>query len=202
MEAAPGDIVALVGPSGEGKTTIVRILLGLLNGQSGSVELKDCKGRNCFVSVNTRSAFSYVPQGNTIFAGTIAENLRMVKPDASEKEMIHALKIACAYEFVKKMPQGIHSQVRENGVGLSEGQAQRIAIARAVIKDAPVLLLDEATSALDVETERAVLKNLITGDKKKTCIITAHRPSVLQLCKRVYRIEGTSLTEITALAEK
>lgn len=196
LEAVPGDIVALVGPSGEGKTTIVRILLGLLNGQSGSVELKDCKGRSCLASVTTRSVFSYVPQGNTIFAGTIAENLRMVKPDASEEEMIHALKIACAYEFVEKMPEGIYSQVGENGVGLSEGQAQRIAIARAVIKDAPVMLFDEATSALDVETEQAVLRNLITGDKKKTCIITAHRPSVLQLCRRVYRIEGTRLTEI------
>ena len=197
LEAAPGDIVALVGPSGEGKTTMIRILLGLLRAQSGSVELGDSLGRRCPVSTATRSVFSYVPQGNTMFAGTIADNLRMVKPEATDEEITDALKTACAYSFVEKLPDGIYSQVQEKGVGLSEGQAQRIAIARAVLKDAPVMLFDEATSALDVETERNVLRNLITGDKKKTCIVTAHRPSVLQMCRKVYRVDGTSLTELS-----
>ena len=120
----------------------------------------------------------------------------MVKEDASDEEIIEALKIGCAWDFVQKMPDGINSIVREKGKGLSEGQAQRIAISRAILRDAPILLLDEATSALDVTTERKVLKNIIQQRPNKTCIVTTHRPSVLNLCQRVYRIIDTQVNEL------
>ena len=149
------------------------------------------------MNADTRHLFAYVPQGNTILAGTIEENLRMAKEDASEAELIKALKLACAWEFVEKLPNGIRSNIGERGKGLSEGQAQRIAIARAILRDAPVLLLDEATSALDVATERRVLRNIITSKPNKTCIVTTHRPSVLNMCKRVYRVMDTRVTELT-----
>lgn len=194
--AKPGEIVALIGPSGEGKTTMIRLILGLIHPQNGKVEIRAKNGEDIEVNANTRHLFAYVPQGNTILSGTIAENMRMVKENASDEEIIEALKIGCAWDFVQKMPDGINSIVREKGKGLSEGQAQRIAISRAILRDAPILLLDEATSALDVTTERKVLKNIIQQRPNKTCIVTTHRPSVLNLCQRVYRIIDTQVNEL------
>lgn len=195
--ANPGEIVALVGPSGEGKTTMLRLILGLTVPQEGHVLIQ---GKNCpamDISADVRQFFSYVPQGNTILSGTVAENLRMVKEDATEDEIIEALKTACAWDFVCKHPMGIEMNVGEGGKGLSEGQAQRIAIARAVLRDAPILLLDEATSALDVATERQVLRNIITQRPNKTCIVTTHRPSVLNMCRRVYRVMDSHVRELS-----
>lgn len=197
FDAAPGEIVALIGASGEGKTTMIRLILGLVHPVDGSVTVTSSDGREVMMNADTRHLFAYVPQGNTILAGTIEENLRMAKEDASEAELIEALKLACAWEFVEKLPNGIRSNIGERGKGLSEGQAQRIAIARAILRDAPVLLLDEATSALDVATERRVLRNIITSKPNKTCIVTTHRPSVLNMCKRVYRVMDTRVTELT-----
>ena len=197
FDAAPGEIVALIGASGEGKTTMIRLILGLVHPVDGSVSVTSSDGREVMMNADTRHLFAYVPQGNTILAGTIEENLRMAKEDASEAELIKALKLACAWEFVEKLPNGIRSNIGERGKGLSEGQAQRIAIARAILRDAPVLLLDEATSALDVATERRVLRNIITSRPNKTCIVTTHRPSVLNMCKRVYRVMDTRVTELT-----
>ena len=195
--ARPGEIVALVGPSGEGKTTMIRLILGLIRPEGGHVTLTGSDGQPMDVSADLRQFFSYVPQGNTMLAGTVAENMRMVKEDATDEEIIEALKAACAWDFVKKLPDGIHSPVGERGRGFSEGQAQRIAIARAILRDAPVMLLDEATSALDVTTERQVLKNIIRQHPNKTCIVTTHRPSVLNLCQRVYRVMQTQVRELT-----
>ena len=195
--ARPGEIIGLVGPSGEGKTTMIRLVLGLIHPQEGQVVLASAGGEEVPMNVETRHLFAYVPQGNTILSGTIAENMRMVKEDATEEEIIDALKIACAWEFVEKLPGTIHSNVGERGRGLSEGQAQRIAIARAVLRDAPVLLLDEATSALDVITERKVLRKIMKKRPKKTCIVTTHRPSVLNMCARVYRVMDTRVTELS-----
>ena len=192
----PGSIVAFVGPSGEGKTTLMRILLGLINVEKGAATVRDSFGNECVLSAATRDLFSYVPQGNTIFADSIAANLRMVKNDATDEEIIYALETACAYEFVKNLPDGIYTIIGENGQGLSEGQAQRISIARAVLKNAPIILLDEATSALDVETEERVLRNIIKKDNKKICIVTTHRPSVLEICESVYKIDKTFLRQI------
>ena len=195
--ACPGEIVGLVGPSGEGKTTMIRMILGLIHPKEGDVTLSASNGKEVAMNVETRHLFAYVPQGNTILSGTIAENMRMVKEDATDEEIIEALKIACAWEFVKKLPDTIYSNVGERGRGLSEGQAQRVAIARAVLRDAPLLLLDEATSALDVLTERKVLRKIMKERPNKTCIVTTHRPSVLNMCQRVYRVMETKVTELS-----
>lgn len=188
--------MALVGPSGEGKTTMIRLILGLVHPQDGDVLLCASDGQQVKMNADTRHLFAYVPQGNAMLSGTLAENMRMVKEDATDEEIIEAMKIACAWEFVEKLPDTIYSNIGERGKGLSEGQAQRIAIARAVLRDAPILLLDEATSALDVTTERRVLKNIIKQRPNKTCIVTTHRPSVLNLCQRVYRVMETKVTEL------
>lgn len=197
FKACPGEIVALVGPSGEGKTTMIRLILGLIRPEEGMVSLRAVDGKAVEMNADTRHLFAYVPQGNTILSGTIAENMRMIKEDATDEEIIEALKIACAWDFVSKMPDTINSNIGEKGRGFSEGQAQRIAIARAVLRDAPILLLDEATSALDVTTERTVLRNIIQQRPNKTCIVTTHRPSVLNMCQRVYRVMETKVTELS-----
>lgn len=194
--ANPGEIVALVGPSGEGKTTMIRLLLGLINTKSGNASIKDINGVSCKISSATRRFFAYVPQGNTIFSGTIAENMRMVKQDATDTEIVEALKAACAYDFVNKLPDGINSKVGERGSGFSEGQAQRLSIARALLRKSPILLLDEATSALDVFTERQVLRNIMNMGYARTCIVTTHRPSVLTMCDRVYKIDSGVVCDI------
>ena len=182
-----GKIVALVGPSGEGKTTLLRLLLGLLRPEEGSLFLEDESGVRYPLGADTRHCFSYVPQGNTIIAGTVAENLRLGKEDASDEELRSALEAACAWGFVKELPQGMDTPIGEGGKGLSEGQAQRISIARALIRSAPVLLLDEVTSALDKDTEQRVLENLT--NRGVTTLLTTHRLSVLDRCARVYRVE-------------
>ena len=194
--ANSGEITAVIGPSGEGKTTLIRVLLGLLYPAEGIVELKNTEEERCRLSAGTRKMFSYVPQGNTIFAGTIAENMRMVKNDATDEEIREALELACAYEFVKKLPDEIETTVGEKGSGLSEGQAQRLAIARALLKNAPVLILDEATSALDIETEERVLKNIMKKDRGRTCIVTTHRPSVLSVSDHIYEIRESNLKKL------
>lgn len=196
VEANPGEIVALVGPSGEGKTTMVRLLLGLINAKKGKSVVRDTFGVECNISANTRRFFAYVPQGNTIFSGTICDNMRMVKEDATDEEIVEALKAACAWDFVKQLPNGLDSIVGERGGGFSEGQAQRLSIARALLRRSPILLLDEATSALDVYTEREVLRNIMDMGYARTCIVTTHRPSVLNMCDRVYKIDKGSVREI------
>lgn len=195
----PKEIAAIVGPSGEGKTTLIRVLLGLLGTSSGEAKLVDPNGIETGLSVATRKFFSYVPQGNTIFSGTIAYNMRMVKPEATKEEIITALKASCAFEFVEELPEGMDTYLGENGGGLSEGQSQRIAIARALLRGAPILLLDEATSALDIETEKKVLKNIITYGKIHSCILTTHRESVLTMCDKIYQINESKVTECEQL---
>lgn len=205
MEAHPHEVIALVGPSGEGKTTMLRLLLSLITAQEGRTVL--CGGnmsiddRNADViglSASTRRLFSYVPQGNTMFSGTIAENMRNVKPEATDEEIIEVLKLACAWDFVEKLPDGIYSVIKERGGGFSEGQAQRLSIARALLRKSPVLLLDEATSALDVATERRVLKNVMQDKYARTCIVTTHRPTVLSICNRVYAIRDKKCVALGA----
>lgn len=193
--ASPGEIIALVGPSGEGKTTMLRILLGIVSVQKGSVMISG-DDIEIPVSASCRKLCAYVPQTNTMFAGTIAENLRNMKQDATDEELMHVLEMACAANFVKKLPEGLNSRIRERGCGFSEGQIQRLSIARALLADTPILLLDEATSALDVATERRVLRNIMHADKNKTCIVTTHRPSVLGVCNRVYRVSERTLTVV------
>lgn len=191
LEAFPHEIVALVGPSGEGKTTMLRYLLSLLRPLEGSGFLcagTDTAAETFELSASTRQLMAYVPQGNTMFSGTIAENMRKVKQDATDEEIVEALKMACAWGFVSKLPDGIHTKMMERGGGFSEGQSQRLSIARALLRKSPILLLDEATSALDVATEREVLRNIMKDDYARTCIVTTHRPTVLSICDRVYAI--------------
>lgn len=186
----PDQIIALIGPSGEGKTTMLRILLALLEPQSGSLSIQNAKDASVFVDYSPaiRRLFSYVPQGNAMFSGTIAQNMRNVKPDATDEEIITCLKTACAWDFVHKLPDGIYSTIGERGRGFSEGQVQRLSIARALLKKAPFLLLDEATSALDTVTEHRLLQNIRQKRAAGSCIVTTHRPTVLTICDKVYAI--------------
>lgn len=187
LEAHPHEIIGLVGPSGEGKTTLLRLILALLRPEAGKAWLES-GGERLMLTPASRQLFSYVPQGNTMLSGTIAENMRNVKPDATDEEIEEVLRMACAWDFVSRLKKGIYSRVKERGGGFSEGQAQRLSIARALLRRAPILLLDEASSALDVKTERRVLKNIMVSSYPRVCIVTTHRPSALEMCNRVYAI--------------
>lgn len=191
LQVQPHEMIAIVGPSGSGKTTLFRLLLGLLHPTGGSAVLTG-GGEALDVSPSTRCCFAYVPQDKVIFSGTVAETLRLVRPDAPEEALWAALRAACAEDFVRSLPGGLDCPLRERGGSLSEGQNQRLAIARAILADAPILLLDEVTSALDLETEQRVLEN-IAALPGKTCILSTHRPSVLSLCSRVYRLHNAAL---------
>lgn len=193
FEAHPGEFVAITGASGEGKTTMIRLMLGLIRPDEGRALLLSGDWET-ELSASTRRAFAYVPQGNTVMAGTIAENLRMVNESASDAELLQALELACALDFVSALPGGINSPAGEQGKGMSEGQAQRIAVARALLRHAPVLLMDEASSALDEQTERKMLDNIRSSGWVSTCIIISHRPAGAALCDRRYRLEGARLT--------
>ncbi len=194
MYAKSGETVAFVGPSGGGKTTLLRVLLALLQPQKGSLTLTTDQ-TTLQMSESTRCLCAYVPQGNPLFYGTIASNLRLVSPDADDQTLIKALQIADAWEFVSALPNGLQTELNEKGGNLSEGQRQRIAIARAVLRNAPILILDEATSALDAETEKRVLKQLMQANPNRICIVTTHRESMLAYADRVYEIVGGKMQE-------
>lgn len=185
---SPGETIALTGPSGDGKTTILRLILGLVEPDSGELTAETKDGQKILISECTRRFCSYVPQGNAIFSGTVADNLRVVRPEATDDEIISSLKVADAWDFVEKLPFGINTEISEKGVNFSEGQVQRISIARAILRDAPIIVMDEATSALDAKTEETVLANMMKAYPNRTRIITTHRPSMLKYCTRVYRI--------------
>ena len=191
FKANPGELVALIGPSGSGKTTMLRLLLGIVKPAHGEIKIKaQQNGEEIKVSPSTRNMFSYVPQKNAMFSGSVADNIRVIKPSATDQEIIDALKLSCAYDFIEKLPKGINTPILENGGGFSEGQIQRISIARALIADTPILLLDEATSALDIDTEKQVLTNILESSSNKICIVTTHRPGVLTACDSIYKIEN------------
>lgn len=196
MKAMPGEIIAIVGTSGEGKTTMIRLLLALLKPDAGNITCFDTKGREYNISCSTRNWFTYVPQGNTLFSGSIADNLRSGEPGASEDDMKAVLRAVCALDFVEKLPNGIDTVIGEKAYGLSEGQAQRIGIARALLRKAPVIILDEATSALDIELEEKVLQNIRDMRPVRTCIMITHRRTALSTCNSVYRLkEGSMVIE-------
>ena len=182
----PGSCTAVLGETGSGKTTLIRILLALLKPTSGSVEIY---GREERMELNPlmRTNFVYVPQGNTLMSGTIRENLKMGKENATEEEMNKALKKSCA-DFVLNLPNGLDTVCSEQGGGLSEGQAQRIAIARSLLRDKSIMIFDEATSALDPETEKQLLKNIL-AHHDKTVIFITHRPAMVEYCNQVLTIE-------------
>ena len=185
----PGSCTALLGETGAGKTTLVRMTLALLLPKEGNICIYNSYESHT-LSPLLRCNIVYVPQGNTLMSGTIRENRRLGKPDATEEEMKKALEKSCA-GFVMELPDGMDTVCSEKGGGLSEGQAQRIAIARALLRNRPVMIFDESTSALDPETERQLLENILSG-KDKTVIFVTHRPAVVDYCDQVLKIEKTS----------
>ena len=196
LHAEPGEIIGIVSPSGGGKTSLIRALLGLVAPLSGSITLVS-EGNSAPLSPCMRPLITYVAQEKVVFSGTIADSLRMSNPLASEEQMEQALRLACAWDFVSALPGGLHYSMKERGAGLSEGQIQRLAIARALLSSAPVMLLDEATSALDLATERQVLHNILSSDNKRTVLVTTHRPTVLLSCARVYAIREGKASLLT-----
>lgn len=185
----PGCCTAILGETGAGKTTLVRMLLALLQPQSGSLHIyNNVEERQ--LTPRLRANFVYVPQGNTLLSGTIRENLCLGKHNATDEEMREALVKSCA-EFVFDLPDGLDTACAEKGGGLSEGQAQRICIARALLRNRSVMLFDEATSALDPDTERRLLKNILASHDK-TIIFITHRLAVVDYCDDVLRVEKTS----------
>ena len=187
----PGSCTAILGETGAGKTTLVRMILALLRPQSGQVSIYDQKVEKS-ISPRMRCNFVYVPQGNTLMSGTIRENLRLGKLNATDEEMKEVLMQACA-GFVFDLPKGLDTSCAESGGGLSEGQAQRIAIARALLRKGSVLLLDEATSALDMQTEKLLLQNLSSREAGQTVICVTHRPAVIEYCSQVIEMKRVEM---------
>ncbi|MBO4921475.1 MAG: ABC transporter ATP-binding protein [Lachnospiraceae bacterium] len=196
LNIKPGEFVAIIGESGIGKTTLLRIIMSFMGNYTGKVDFFDENGLTDPANANTRRFISYVPQGNTLFSGTVRENIRMGKLDATDEEMWDALKLSAGYDFVKELPNGLYTVIGERGHGISEGQAQRIAIARAFVRKAPLLILDEATSALDENTEKEVIKGLQQLEPRPTCIVVTHRKSILTYCDREIKIENKNMEEI------
>lgn len=182
----PGTCTAVIGETGAGKTTLIRLMLALIHPAHGSVQLYDGHAV-CDVSPLSRCNFVYVPQGNTLLSGTVRENLLLGNPKASEDDMRKALHTSCA-DFVFDLPKGLDTLTTEGGGGLSEGQAQRIAIARALLRNRSIMLFDEATSALDPDTERQLLANVL-GDKRHTVVFITHRMAVADYCDQTLRME-------------
>ncbi len=198
VDFKPGTCTAVMGETGTGKTTLIRLLLALVKPQEGEIKIYSGNGEGKAVANSTlytlhstlsplhRCNFVYVPQGNTLLSGTLRENLQLGNPQATDKQMQNALQMACA-DFVDELPDGLDTRFSEQGGGLSEGQAQRIAIARALLRPGSIMLLDEATSALDADTERKVLENILS-DHHRTVIFVTHRAAVVDYCDQVIAI--------------
>ena len=181
----PGSCTAILGETGAGKTTLIRLILALLRPSDGKIEIYNSR-KSKELSPRLRCNFVYVPQGNTLMSGSIRDNLRLGRLDATDEEMYEALRAACA-DFVQELPDGLDTSCSESGGGLSEGQAQRIAIARALLRNRSVMLFDEATSALDPETEKQLLHNIL-AHHDKTIIFITHRPAVVDYCDQTLKI--------------
>lgn len=181
-----GEFVAIEGISGIGKSTLMKLLLSVYQPKKGRIFVHT-REKEYTVDKSLRKLFSYVPQGNFLLSGTLRENIAFVAPDATDEDILNAAKIACAYDFISELPEGLDTVIAEHGGGLSEGQVQRVAIARAILTGAPIILLDEATSALDEGTEIQLLHNL-KELQNKTCIIISHKKAAEQICDKVVTI--------------
>ena len=190
-----GELVAIAGPSGIGKSTLMKLFLGLIEPKNGSIFFDTTSGKIDITS-GTRRMFSYVPQGNFILSGTIKENISFASPNATDEQIENAAKNAVILDFINSLPDKMETIVGERGLGLSEGQIQRIAVARALLSDAPILLLDEATSALDEHTEKKLIEN-IKSLHNKTCIFISHKPSTISMCDRIISFNNKKLVPTT-----
>lgn len=188
-----GAFVAIEGISGIGKSTLLKLLLSVYQPQNGEIVIRT-GSKDYPVDRSTRKLFSYVPQGNFLLSGTLRENVAFVAPNATDEKILEAARIACADEFIAELPEGLDTVIAERGGGLSEGQVQRIAIARAILSGAPILLLDEATSALDEATEEKLLKNLRELENI-TCIIISHKKAAEQICDKIVTISDKKIKE-------
>lgn len=196
LEIRKGEYVAFTGPSGCGKSTALKLLMCVFRPDEGVRYYVDETGDEAALTAAHRRLFAYVPQGNVLMNGTIREVVSFAEPEAAgdDARLWRALEVVCADGFVRELEQGVETLLGEHGAGLSEGQMQRLAIARAVFSDAPVLLLDEATSSLDGETERRLLENL-RSMTDKTVVIVTHRPAALSICDRVLQFTENGVTE-------
>ena len=192
LEIEKGDFAVITGLSGIGKSTLLKLLLGVNSPDSGEIHLSLSDGKDIQISKRTRPLFSYVPQNSLLLSGTIKEAISITKPDATDEEIENALKISCADGFIKEFPLGLETRIGERGLGLSEGQIQRLAIARAILSDRSVILLDESTSALDEETERELLANL-KGLKNKTLVIISHKKASYEICNKEIKIRNKKI---------
>ncbi|MBQ5994946.1 MAG: ABC transporter ATP-binding protein [Clostridia bacterium] len=191
FEIEKNDFVIISGISGIGKSTLFKLMVGVLPADEGKITI--CSGgKEYAVDKYTRPLFAYVPQGNMLFSGTIRDNIKFVNDAASDEEIMQAARISCADTFIKELPDGLDTVLLENGHGLSEGQVQRLAIARAVITGAPILLLDEATSALDEATEKQLLYN-IRQLKDRTCVLISHKNAAYDICNKELKIENKTI---------
>lgn len=190
-----GETASLTGISGGGKSTLFLLLMGAYRPMTGELFF-ETDNEKYYAGRETRGLLAYVPQGNILFSGTVAENIAFLKENASPEEISAAAETACALDFIKELPDGFNTKIGENGFGISEGQAQRIAIARAVLSGKPIILLDEATSALDERTEAKLLKN-IAGLKNKTLLIVTHRPAALAICTKRFSLKDGKITYST-----
>lgn len=194
LSVKKGDFVAIMGISGIGKSTLLKLLLGVFKVNDGNICLKTSDGE-IPVDRNTRRLFSYVPQGNMLISGTIRDNLTFINENVTDDQIEQAITISCAKQFIDELPLGLNTVIGEKGMGLSEGQVQRLAIARSLLADSPILLLDEATSALDEETEKQFLTNLKSLDNI-TCIIVSHKKAAVEICnKRIQILNGKIISE-------
>lgn len=190
-----GEFVAITGSSGIGKSTLLKLLLAVYRPDSGRLDILTDEGKSVPLSAASRRLFAYVPQGNCLLSGTIAEAVSLTAGQSPDMEKVrYACAVACADEFIETLPQKYESMIGERGAGLSEGQLQRIAVARAIYAQSPVLLLDEATSALDEHTEERLLKNL-RSMTDRTVLIVTHRQAALRVCTRVIALEDHEIRE-------
>ncbi len=194
FEVQKGEIVAIYGESGIGKSTLLKLILGIIEKQSGDIYFSLENNKSQDINNNTRGMFTYVPQGKFVLTGTIRENITFVNKDISEEDLNEALEVSNCKKFINQLEDGIDTKLGENGSGLSEGQIQRIAIARAIASKAPILILDEITSSLDSKTEQEVLNN-IKKLKNRTCIIVTHRNSISNICDREFIVENRTIKE-------
>lgn len=194
FEVAKGEIVAIYGESGIGKSTLLKLILGIIQKDAGEIGFSLKDGTLQEVNHDTRNMFAYVPQGKFILSGTIRENITFVNPDVSEEALQEALAVSNCTSFMANLPNGLDTKIGERGSGLSEGQLQRLAIARALVSGAPILILDEITSSLDSKTEEEVLHN-IKNLKNRTCIIVTHRNSISKICDKEFMVEDMKIRE-------